>query len=148
LVKLIYQLFAAVIVTSKPTFDYNALAIIMGPGKNISIPSIPYLFGLKLTALECTAKAVSHRISKLREIAKNFDTTVAATQTPVKRVRKLKDMLTTGNDDEDDDDDDKKNPTKKRKTAPPPKTSKPRETLKISKSEPEGKEEEKGGEFS
>lgn len=138
------------IVTSKPTFDYNALAAIMGPGKNISIPSILYLFGgggLKLAALECTAKAISHRISKLREIAKNFDMTVAATQTPVKRVRKLKDKLATSNDDEDDDDE-KKSPTKKRKIAPPPKTGKPKETLKISKPGPEDKEEDEGGESS
>jgi len=147
LVKLIYQLFAAVIVTSKPTFDYNALAIIMGPGKNISIPSIPYLFGLKLTALECTAKAISHRISKIREIAKNFDTAVAATQIPAKRVRKLKDKPATSKDDEDDDDE-KGSPTKKRKIAPPLKTGKPKEMLEISKSGPEGREEDEGGESS
>jgi hypothetical protein len=104
--------------------------------------------GLKLAALECTAKAISHRISKLREIAKNFDTTVAATQTPVKRVRKLKDKLATSNDDEDDGDEEK-SPTKKRKTAPPPKTGKPKKMLKISKSGPEDKEEDdEGGESS
>jgi hypothetical protein len=148
--KLVYQLFAAVIVTSKPTFDYNALAAIMGPGKNILISSILYLFffGLKLAALECTAKAISHRISKIREIAKNFDTTLAATQTPVKRVRKLKDKLATSNDVEDDDDDEEKSPTKKRKTAPPRKMGKPKETLKISKPGPEDKEEDEGGESS
>lgn len=121
----------------------------MGPGKNISIPPIlyPFLWGLKLAALECTAKAISHRISKLREIAKNFDTTVAARQTPVKRVRKRKDKPAMSNDDEDDDDE-KKSPTKKRKTAPPPKTGNSKETLKISKSGPEGKEEDEGGESS
>lgn len=110
-------------------------------------PSCTFLFWLKLAALECTAKAISHRISKLREIAKNFDTTVTATQTPVKRVRKRKDKLATSNDDEDDDDK-KRSPTKKRKTAPPPKTCKPKETLKISKSGPEGKEEDEGEESS
>jgi hypothetical protein len=58
-VKLIYQLFAAVIVTSKPTFDYNALAVIMGPGKNISIPSILYLVFL----LAKTGRSRMHRQS-------------------------------------------------------------------------------------
>ena len=111
-------------------------------------PSCTFLGGgAKLAALECTAKAISHRISKLREIAKNFDTTVAATQTPVKRVRKLKDKPATSNDDEDDDDE-KKSPTKKRKIALPPKMGKPKETLKISKSGSEGKEEDEGGESS
>jgi len=112
-------------------------------------PSCTFFGGgaLKLAALECTAKAISHRISKLREIAKNFDTTVAATQTPVKRPRKPKDKLATSNDDEDDDDE-KKSPTKKRKIAPPPKTGKPKETLKISKPGPEDKEEDEGGESS
>jgi hypothetical protein len=135
-----------VIATSKLTFDYNALAVIMGPGKNISMSSILYLFWLKLAALECTAKAISHRISKLREIAKNFDTTAAATQSPVKRTRKLKDKLATSNDDDDDDDDDEKSPIKKRKIALPRKTGKPKESLNISKSRPEAKEEDKGGE--
>lgn len=135
------------IATSKPTLDYNALAVIMGPGKNIPMSSILYLFWLKLAALECTAKAISHRISKLREIAKNFDTTAAATQTPVKRTRKLKDKLATScNDEDDDDDDDEKSPIKKRKITLPHKTGKPKKSLNISKSGPEAKEEDKGGE--
>ena len=105
------------------------------------------MWGLKLAALECTAKAISHRISKLREIAKNFDTTVAATQAPVKRVRKLKDKLATSNDD-DDDDDDEKGPITKRKIALPHKRGKSKQSLNISKSRPEGKEEDEGGESS
>jgi hypothetical protein len=49
----------------------------------------------------------------------------------------------TSNDDDDDDDDDnynEKSPTKKRKVG------KPKETLKVSKSGPEAKEEDEGGE--
>jgi hypothetical protein len=73
-----------------------------------------------------------------------LDTTAAAAQTPVKRTRKLKDKLATSNDD--DDDDDEKSPIKKRKIALPRKTGKPKESLNISKSRPEAKEEDKGGE--
>jgi hypothetical protein len=73
-----------------------------------------------------------------------LDTTAAATQTPVKRTRKLKDKLATS-DDHDHDDDDEKRPIKKRKITPSHKTGKPKESLNISKSGPEAKEKDKGG---
>ena len=81
---------------------------------------------------ECTAKAITHRITKLREIAKNFDTTAATTQTPVKRVRKPKAKAAKSDGDDDE------SPTKKQKTAKPKKAAK-------SEAEQEAKKEDNGG---
>jgi hypothetical protein len=34
------QLFAAVVATGEPKFDYKKLAVIMGPGENSSMPTV------------------------------------------------------------------------------------------------------------
>jgi hypothetical protein len=88
-------------------------------------------------ATECTPKAVSHRITKLREIAKTFDTSALATQTPVKRVRtpKAKAAQSNGHDDSDE------SPTKKQKMMTDPmKTARKRKLESAVKEEAEGEE--------
>jgi hypothetical protein len=88
------------------------------------------------SATECTAKAITHRITKLREIAKTFDTAALATQSPVKRVRTPKAKAAQRNGDDDDGDE---SPTKKQKT-----TTIPKKTAKKGKPEREVKEEGEG----
>jgi hypothetical protein len=90
-----------------------------------------------VSATECTPKAISHRITKLREIAKTFDTAAVATLSPVKRVRTPKAKAAQSHGDDDGDE----SPTKKQKT-----TTKPTKAAKKSRPEPAVKEEDKGEE--
>jgi hypothetical protein len=78
----------------------------------------------------------THRITRLREIAKSFDTPTAITQTPVKRVRTPKTKVAKSDGDDDGDE----SPTKKQKTA------KPKQTVKKSKPQLEVKEEDESEE--
>ena len=71
----------------------------------------------RIEVLECTAKAISHRIAKLKEIAKSFNTPEAggtkATGTPT-RKKKAREASAAA---EDEDGSDEASPTKKQCTA-------------------------------
>lgn len=91
------------------------------------------LFQLTWAATECTEKAISHRISKLRAIAKNFNTSADATQTPVKHIRAPKAKAGRSHSEDENDE----SPSKKRKTAKP-------RTNKKTEPEPAVEEEDEG----
>ncbi|KIV88845.1 hypothetical protein PV10_08483 [Exophiala mesophila] len=88
------RLFAGLLTTHDITVDYKKLAAFMGNGKNP--PLVPFTLIVKYESnisitLGCTPKAITHRISKIRSIAKTIintgndngmGTATAATPTP------------------------------------------------------------------
>ena len=91
--------------------------------------------------IECTPKAVTHRITKFREIAKNFDPNAAATHTPVKRGRKTKAKAAQSDEEEEEEEEggEDESPSKK------PKTTKSKKGAKV-QLEPDIKDNVEGGE--
>lgn len=85
----------------------------------ISLPSATTISFQQLTclAIECTAKAVTHRIGKLKEIAQIPPVaTPSKPKTPAKRARKGKSETNGAGDG--DDNDSSESPTKKTKATP------------------------------